>query len=75
MVKAALDGNMDEADRLNNELAPLFSVEFIETNPIPMKCALAMKGMCEEIYRLPMCELRPENKAKLKQVLTEMKII
>ncbi len=75
MVKAALDGNFEEAERLNNELAPLFEAEFIETNPIPMKCALALKGMCEEVYRLPMCELRPENKEKLKKVLTEMKII
>ncbi len=75
MVTAALDGNYEEAEKLNSELAPLFSVEFIETNPIPMKCALALKGMCDEVYRLPMCELRPENKEKLKQVLTEMKII
>jgi len=75
MVKAALDGNFEEAEKLNNELTPLFDVEFIETNPIPIKAALAMKGMIKEVYRLPMCELRPENKEKLKQVLTEMKII
>jgi 4-hydroxy-tetrahydrodipicolinate synthase len=75
MVKAALDGNFEEAEKINNELAPLFEAEFIETNPIPMKCALAMKGMCNEVYRLPMCELKPENKEKLKQVLEEMKII
>ena len=56
-------------------LPPLFEAEFIETNPIPIKCALALKGMCEETYRLPMCELRPENKEKLKQVLTDMKVI
>ena len=75
MVKSALEGNIEEASKINDELAPLFEVEFIETNPIPMKCALAMKGMCEEVYRLPMCELSPENKKKLKQVLTRMKII
>ncbi len=75
MVNAALDGDFEEAGRLNNELAPLFEAEFIETNPIPIKCALALKGMCEEVYRLPMCELRPENKKKLKKVLKEMKII
>jgi len=75
MVKAALDGNFEEAEKLNNALAPLFEAEFIETNPIPIKCGLAMKGMCKEAYRLPMCELRPENKEKLKQVLIEMKIL
>jgi len=75
MVKSALEGNIEEASKINSELAPLFEVEFIETNPIPIKCALAMKGMCEEVYRLPMCELRPENKEKLREVLTEMKIV
>ncbi len=75
MVKAALDGNFAQAEKLNNELAPLFEVEFIETNPIPIKAGLAMKGMCEEVYRLPMCELRPENRERLKKVLEEMKII
>jgi len=75
MVSKALEGNMEEAEKLNKELDPLFEAEFIETNPIPMKCALAMKGMCKETYRLPMCELMPENKEKLKQVLTNMKII
>jgi len=75
MVKAALDGNFSEAEKLNSSLGPLFEVEFIETNPIPIKCGLAFKGMCNEVYRLPMCELRPENKEKLKEVLTEMKII
>jgi len=75
MVKAALDGNMEEAEKLNKELEPLFEAEFIETNPIPIKCMLSFKGMCPEVYRLPMCELRPENKEKVKQVLIEMKIL
>jgi 4-hydroxy-tetrahydrodipicolinate synthase len=75
MVSSALEGNFEEAENLNKDLEPLFDVEFIETNPIPIKCGLAMKGMCTESYRLPMCELRPENKNKLKEVLTEMKII
>ena len=75
MVKAALNKEYEEAERLNDELAPLFEVEFIETNPIPIKCALSLKGMCKESYRLPMCELSPEHKDQLKKVLTEMKII
>jgi 4-hydroxy-tetrahydrodipicolinate synthase len=75
MVKSALDGNFDEAEKLNSELAPLFDVEFIETNPIPIKAALAMKGMVTEKYRLPMCELMPENREKLKKVISEMGIV
>ena len=75
MVKAALNKEYEKAERLNEELAPLFEAEFIETNPIPIKCALALKGMCKETYRLPMCELRPENKEKLKKVLKDMGIV
>jgi len=75
MVGAALDGNFEDAEKINKELEPLFEAEFIETNPIPIKCALAMKGMCEEAYRLPMCELRPESKEKLREVLTGMRVI
>jgi len=54
---------------------PFFKVEFIETNPIPIKTALAMKGMIKEVFRLPMCEMYPENKKKLEVVLKELKII
>ncbi len=57
------------AQRLNDELAELFKIIFIETNPIPIKAAMSMKGLCEEAYRLPMCELRPENRQKLKAFL------
>lgn len=75
MVNAALDGNFKEAEKLNNKLMPLFKAEFIETNPIPIKCALGLKGMCKETYRLPMCELSNEHKEELKKVLKGMKII
>jgi 4-hydroxy-tetrahydrodipicolinate synthase len=75
MVTAALDKDFETAEKLNKELEPLFEAEFIETNPIPIKAALAMKDMCEEVYRLPMCELRPENREKLKEVLTDMGIL
>lgn len=75
MVKSALEGNFDEAEKINNELAPLFEAEFIETNPIPIKYMLSLKGMCKEVYRLPICELRPENKEKIKQVMQNMKLI
>jgi 4-hydroxy-tetrahydrodipicolinate synthase len=44
-------------------------VNFIETNPIPVKAALAMMGMIEEVYRLPMVPMQPENRAKLEMVL------
>ena len=45
---------------MHYELLPLFKAIFIETNPIPIKAALAMKGMIAETYRLPMCPMAAE---------------
>jgi 4-hydroxy-tetrahydrodipicolinate synthase len=62
-------GRYDDARRLHFDLLPLFRANFIETNPIPVKAALAMMGLIEEVYRLPMVPMRPENRARLEQVL------
>jgi 4-hydroxy-tetrahydrodipicolinate synthase len=70
-----LEGNYDEARRLNASLLPLMQVNFIETNPIPVKAALAMMGKIKEIYRLPMCSIRPENRARLEKVLVEQGLL
>jgi 4-hydroxy-tetrahydrodipicolinate synthase len=75
MVSAGLEGDFKKMRKLHYELLPLFKVEFIETNPIPIKTALSMKGMVREVFRLPMCEMSGENKKKLKAVLKELKII
>ena len=75
MVDAALSGRIDEAERLNNEMQEFFKGEFIETNPIPIKSALAMKGMCHEIYRLPMCCMNLEDKDKWKKILDDLKVL
>jgi 4-hydroxy-tetrahydrodipicolinate synthase len=64
-----LDGKIEEARKLHFELLPLMQANFIETNPIPVKAALAMMGMIEEVYRLPLVPLKPENRAKLEKVL------
>jgi len=69
LAHLALDGKYDEARKLNAQLLPLMQVNFIETNPIPVKAALAMMGMIEEVYRLPMVPMRPENRAKLEKVM------
>ncbi len=74
-VQAALKGDFDIAREQHYALYPLFRAIFIETNPIPIKAALAMKGMIEETYRLPMCAMEPENREKLKGVLKSLDII
>jgi 4-hydroxy-tetrahydrodipicolinate synthase len=70
-----LDGKYDEARKLNAKLLPLMQVNFIETNPIPVKAALAMMGRIKEVYRLPMCPMKPENRARLEMVLAEYGLI
>jgi len=69
LAQLMLDGRYDEARKLHFQLLPLMQANFIESNPIPVKAALAMMGMIEEVYRLPMVPMRPENRAKLQKVL------
>lgn len=70
-----LDGKFAEARTLNTRLLPLMQANFIETNPIPVKAALAMMGRIKEVYRLPMCSMKPENRARLEKVLAEQGLL
>ena len=74
-IQLLSEGKYDEARKLNASLLPLMQVNFIETNPIPVKAALAMMGRIEENYRLPLCPMKPENRAKLEKVLTEQGLL
>jgi 4-hydroxy-tetrahydrodipicolinate synthase len=64
-----LDDKLGEARKLHFQLLPLMQANFLETNPIPVKAALAMMGMIEEIYRLPLVPMKPENRAKLEKAV------
>jgi 4-hydroxy-tetrahydrodipicolinate synthase len=64
-----LEGKLEAARQLHFSLLPLMQVNFIETNPSPVKAALAMMGLIEEVYRLPMVPMKPENRTKLEKVL------
>ncbi len=75
MVKCLLDGDLENARKMHYELLPLCRAIFIETNPIPIKACLAMKGLIGENYRLPLCKMGAENRAKLEQVLKKLEII
>lgn len=68
-------GKFDEARKLHFKLEPLNAAMFIETNPIPVKTALALMGKIREEFRLPLCEMAPANRDKLKAVLKDMKLI
>lgn len=69
MVDAALAGNFTEATRSHLELFPLFKTLFVETNPIPIKAAMAMNGSDTGELRLPLCKLAEEHHFILEKVL------
>jgi 4-hydroxy-tetrahydrodipicolinate synthase len=75
LTHAALGGDWKRARALHYELLPLFKIIFVETNPIPIKAALAMKGMMAESYRLPMCAPADESRKKIRAVLESLKIL
>jgi 4-hydroxy-tetrahydrodipicolinate synthase len=69
MVHAALDGDWKRARDLHYRLFPLARAAFLETNPIPIKEAMAMAGMIEPEFRLPMCRMSDANREKLRAIL------
>ena len=75
MVHAAAAGRWNEALALHMKYYRLFTDIFIDTNPIPIKAAMAMAGLIEETYRLPLCETTDANKAKLAECLREVGLL
>ena len=72
LVSVALHGDFNTARQLHTRLLPLMQVNFIETNPIPVKAAMAHLGLLEPHYRLPMVPPRPDSLARIVQVLDEL---
>lgn len=67
--RAFKDGDVGEAGLLHEKLMPLHDAMFLETNPIPVKAALALMGLIEEEYRLPLVKMGDENRKKLMESL------
>ncbi len=73
MTHAALDGNWNEAESLGSWFSEFFSLCFIETNPIPIKTAMAHAGWCKESFRLPLCSLESQDhRTKLLSIVDRM---
>jgi 4-hydroxy-tetrahydrodipicolinate synthase len=68
-------GLLEDARALHYKLEPLNQAMFIETNPTPAKTALAMMGKIQEEVRMPLCEMSPANKEKLRKVLADLRLI
>jgi 4-hydroxy-tetrahydrodipicolinate synthase len=74
LVETAERGDFAGARALHQRLLPLMLVNFIESNPIPVKSAMASMGLLEEVYRLPMVPPRPASKQRIEGVLQALGI-
>src|SRR5204863_2564891 len=72
LVELAEQGDFAAARRLHQRLLPLLLVNFLESNPIPVKSAMASMGLLHEVYRLPMVPPRPASKQRIDAVLQSL---
>lgn len=75
MIAAALKGDYAKAAALHFKLLPLMNINFIETNPLPVKTALGLMGKLKPNFRLPLVPMQGANVEKMKKVLMELGLI
>jgi 4-hydroxy-tetrahydrodipicolinate synthase len=75
LVDLALEGKWDEARTLHYRLLPLMDANFIESSPGPVKAALAMMGLIEENFRLPLVPIQAQSRALMREVLFELGLL
>jgi 4-hydroxy-tetrahydrodipicolinate synthase len=75
MVEAAERGDFAAARKIHTSLLPLMLINFVESNPGPVKAAMAAMGLLEEIYRLPMVPPRQESRTRILKVLSEQGLL
>jgi 4-hydroxy-tetrahydrodipicolinate synthase len=75
LVQAALSGDFAEARRLHYRCLPLMDINFVESNPIPVKAALAEMGLLQPVWRLPLVPPKPENLSRIRAVLESLNLV
>ncbi|HEX3178564.1 MAG TPA: 4-hydroxy-tetrahydrodipicolinate synthase [Methylomirabilota bacterium] len=75
LVHAALEGDIKRAREIHYRIFPLARAAFLETNPIPIKEAMAMAGMLEPEFRLPMCRMGDANRETLRAILRQSGVV
>ena len=75
MTELALDGNWIEARALHYRLLPLMEINFIESSPGPVKAAMAMMGLLEENFRLPLVPIQEKSRDRIREVITELGLL
>lgn len=75
LTHLALDGHFDAARRIHRRVHPLMEVNFVESNPIPVKAAMAQMGLLEPVWRLPLVRPKAENEARIHAVLESLELL
>ncbi len=75
LTNAALKNDWETARKIHRKYLPLMQANFIESNPMPVKAVVAMMGRIEEVYRLPMVPVKPETRARLRQVAIDVGLL
>ena len=75
MVDLALAGNWEEARAIHYRLLPLMETNFIESSPGPVKAAMAMMGLIEENFRLPLVPVQEKSRVRLREVLLDLGVL
>ncbi len=75
LVHLCLESKYDEAQKIQHNIFKLMTLNFIETNPIPVKAALSLMGLMEDTCRLPLIKIKEKNKQLLKEELIKLNLV
>lgn len=75
LVRLAMAGDFAGARKIHRRFHPLMEINFVESNPIPVKAAMAEMNLLEPVWRLPLVPPKAENRAKIRAVLESLKLI
>ena len=75
LTRLCLAGDFAGARKLQRKYLPLMEINFVESNPIPVKAAMGLMGLLDPVYRLPMCPPKPENLSRIEKVLESVGLL
>jgi 4-hydroxy-tetrahydrodipicolinate synthase len=75
LARLCLAGDFAGARKVQRKYLPLMEINFVESNPIPVKAAMGLMGLLEPVFRLPMCPPKPESLAKIETVLESLGLL
>jgi 4-hydroxy-tetrahydrodipicolinate synthase len=75
LTHLALGGDFEAARQLHRRYLPIMEINFVESNPIPVKTAMAEMGLLKPVWRLPLTPARPENQARIHSVLESLSLV